>query len=59
MGLLRWGKSAQSALDAVTRRQGEFSAEKDKDSAVPLPLEEALASAARAIVGLIYQEHVS
>lgn len=61
-GILRWGKPASSALDGLSRRNTDLANEdpedKSKDSRTALPLEEALASSTRAVVGLIYQEHV-
>ena len=60
-GLLRWGRPSSSALDTLTEAREQIGKEdaEDKENRTPLPLETALAASARAIVGLIYQEHVS
>lgn len=66
-GLLRWGRSEASktkeTLEALYERSSNSSSHglsnKTDDNRTPLPLEEALASATRAIVGLVFQEHVS
>lgn len=60
LGLLRWGKMTESDFRAlVMKKDPSVNPRADSDHRTPLPLEEALASAARAIVGLVFQEHVS
>lgn len=62
MGLLRWGKPSDDDLRNLVQRGGSSASVKSReegDHRTPLPLEDALASAARAVVGLIFQEHVS
>lgn len=60
LGLLRWGKPSDDDLrQSVQRRDPSVKGRDENDHRTPLPLEEALASAARAIVGLVFQEHVS
>merc|ERR1711939_1178993 len=72
-GLLRWGRSeaskARETLEAFSDRQGAgaagaaasassgSSSNPADNNRTPLPLEEALASVTRAVVGLVFQEH--
>jgi hypothetical protein len=59
-GLLRWAKPSDADLKLLVSRQDPtVKPRDDSDHRTPLPLEDALASAARAFVGLIFQEHVS
>lgn len=60
VGLLRWGKPSNEDLKNLLQRSNASVKDREgSDHRTPLPLEEALASAARAVVGLVFQEHVS
>lgn len=60
LGLLRWGKPSDDDLrNLVQRTNPAVKSREENDHRTPLPLEEALASAARSVVGLVFQEHVS
>lgn len=70
IGLLRWGKLSDNDLKKQLVSQLSLSQQdlhqknptvkerQENDHRIPLPLEEALASVARAFVGLVFQEHV-